>query len=209
MKEFMITVFSVLLPVFAIAQTMDDASIKKLEGGEYSLESGKIQVTFVDTVSVEFIDKEMEIRGYEIISSNFQNLILSIENNPEPGQLNEIEGIEWVDFIMTESASMKDEDVEEISRKDTVDSDKVNKVLTLLNQTGDYEFIIVGMTYNATQEHLEKLREMYPGLEIKVSEKSQRTAILKTETDKELEAMDELEKLSFVKNTAFIGNLEQ
>ena len=70
-------------------------------------------------------------------------------------------------------------------------------------------FIIVGLTHNASQEMVEELRSAYPELEILVEENSERTAIVKTEVDKELEAMDELKKLHFVKNTALIGSLEQ
>jgi archaellum component FlaC len=110
---------------------------------------------------------------------------------------------------MSESAGIKDEDIEEMSRKDTVDSDRINTVLTQLNQTGNYEFIIVGLTYSATEERVDELRKAYPKLEILVEEKSQRMAILKTEEEKELEAMDELMKLSFVKNTAMVGVVEQ
>jgi archaellum component FlaC len=123
--------------------------------------------------------------------------------------LNEIESLDFVDFIMSESAGIKDEDIEEMSRKDTVDSDRINTVLTQLNQTGNYEFIIVGLTYSATEERVDELRKAYPKLEILVEEKSQRMAILKTEEEKELEAMDELMKLSFVKNTAMVGVVEQ
>jgi hypothetical protein len=209
MKQLAIMVFCVLMPALAFSQTMDDANLKKLQEGGYSLEPGKVQVTFTDTVSRDFAEKKMTELGYEMLSSTFQNIILSIENNPEPGQLNEIESLDFVDFIMSESAGIKDEDIEEMSRKDTVDSDRINTVLTQLNQTGNYEFIIVGLTYSATEERVDELRKAYPKLEILVEEKSQRMAILKTEEEKELEAMDELMKLSFVKNTAMVGVVEQ
>jgi|GEM_PF-1758736 hypothetical protein len=209
MKQLAITILCVFMPFFLSAQTMDDANIKKLEQGGYNLEAGKVQVTFSDTVSPDFVNKELSELGYEILSSTFQNIILSIENNPKPGQLNEIESLDYVDFVMSESAGMKDEDIKEMSREDTVDSDRINTVLTQLNQTGQYEFIIVGLTYNASQEMVEELRKAYPELEILVEEKSQRTAIVKTEEDKELEAMDELNKLAFVKSTAMVGVLEQ
>lgn len=209
MKQLVITVFCVLIPAFVFSQTMDDTNLKKLQEGGYTLEAGKVQVTFTDTVSREFAERKMAELGYEMVSSTFQNIILSIESNPKPGQLNEIESLDYVDFIMSESAGIKDEDIEEISRKDTVDSDRINTVLTQLNQTGEYEFIIVGLIPSATEEKVEELRKAYPELEILIEEVSQRMAILKTEEEKELEAMDELNKLSFVMNTAMVGVVEQ
>ena len=136
MRQLAITIFCVFMPLLVGAQVMDDTNIKKLEQGVYNLEAAKVHVTFSDTVSPDFVNHQLSELGYEILSSTFQNIILSIENNPKPGQLNEIESLDYVDFVMSESAGIKDEDIEEMSRKDTVDSDRINTVLTQLNQTG-------------------------------------------------------------------------
>lgn len=197
-----------LLPLGIKAQVMDDNSLKKLQSGEYTLEQGKIQVTFADTVHPEFVADQLDILGYEILSSNFQNIILSIENDPEPKQLKEIENTKWVDFIMTESAEVKDEKIDEIATEDSLKGDKVNRMLAQLNYSTKYEYILVALNFAATNETVDSLRAAFPGLVFKYQEQSERTAILKTDPDKEMEAMDELKKLSFVKNSALIGILD-
>ena len=196
------------LPVGIKAQVMDDNSIKKLQSGEYTLEQGKIQVTFSDTVHPEFVTDQLESLGYEILSSNFQNIILSIENDPEPAQLKEIENTKWVDFIMTESADVKDEKIDEIANEDSLKDGKVNRMLAQLNYSTKYEYILVALNFAATNETVESLKAAFPDLVFLYKEQSERSAILKTAPDKEMEAMDELKKLPYVNNTALIGILD-
>ncbi|MBO6584801.1 MAG: hypothetical protein JJ953_01720 [Gracilimonas sp.] len=208
MKQLVVIIVSVLVPFIGFAQVMDDTDIKKLEKGEYNIEAGKIQVTFSDTVSPTFIEQKLDDLGYEILSSEIKNIVLSIENNPSPQQLKELEESEWVEFVMSEAAGNSDKEMEEINDSDTLGSDKVNQLLAKLTYSKEYEYVVVALTYNATEITVEDIKAAYPDLKFEVLQQSQRSAILKTEEDKELEAMDELKKLDFVKNTAMVGNLE-
>ncbi|MCP9291224.1 MULTISPECIES: hypothetical protein [Gracilimonas] len=208
MKQLVVIIVSVLVPFIGFAQVMDDTDIKKLEKGEYNIEAGKIQVTFSDTVSPTFIEQKLDDMGYEILSSEIKNIVLSIENNPSPQQLKELEESEWVEFVMSEAAGNSDKEMEEINDSDTLGSDKVNQLLAKLTYSKEYEYVVVALTYNATEKTVTDIKAAYPDLKFEVLQKSQRSAILKTEEDKELEAMDELKKLDFVKNTAMVGNLE-
>ncbi|WP_421773324.1 hypothetical protein [Gracilimonas sp.] len=209
MKQIVIILISALVPLISFAQVMDDTDIKKLEKGEYKIEVGKVQVTFSDTVSPTFVEQKLDELGYEILSSEIKNIVLSIENNPSPQQLKELEESEWVEFVMSEAAGSSDKEMEEINSSDTLESDKVNQLLAKLTYSKEYEYVVVALTYNATDKTVEDIKAAYPELTFEVVQKSQRSAILKTEEDKELEAMDELKQLSFVKNTAMVGNLEQ
>lgn len=208
MKQLVVIIVSVLVPFIGFAQVMDDTDIKKLEKGEYNIEAGKIQVTFSDTVSPTFIEQKLDDMGYEILSSEIKNIVLSIENNPSPQQLKELEESEWVEFVMSEAAGNSDKEMEEINDSDTLGSDKVNQLLAKLTYSKEYEYVVVALTYNATVKTVTDIKAAYPDLKFEVLQKSQRSAILKTEEDKELEAMDELKKLDFVKNTAMVGNLD-
>ncbi len=208
MKELLIILISTLAPFISFAQVMDDTDIKKLEKGEYNIEAGKVQVTFSDTVSPTFVEQKLDELGYEILSSEIKNIVLSIENNPSPEQLKGLEENVWVEFVMSEAAGSSDKEMEEINNSDTLESDKVNQLLAKLTFSKEYEYVVVALTYSATDKTVEDIKAAYPNLDFVVLQKSQRSAILKTEEDKELEAMDELKQLNFVKNTAMVGNLE-
>lgn len=208
MKNLIVIVFAVLMPLLVFAQVIDDSSIKQLESGEYTLEEGKIQVTFSDTSSPDYVQQEFDKMGLKILSSNFQPIILTIEDAPATKLMVELEDSKWVDFIMSESAGISDEDIGELSKKDSLDNNRVNQMLAQLNHGGEYKFIVIGLTYAATLSEVAEIKSNYPDLNIQVSEFSERTAVIQTETEKELETMDELKKLAYVKNTALIGNLE-
>lgn len=208
MKKLIGIIVYTLIPFFAFSQVMDDADIKKLEKGEYNLEAGKIQVTFSDTVSPNFLETKLDELGFKILSSNIQNIVLSIENNPSPEQLKELEESEWVEFVMSEAAGNSDKELEQINESASLEGKQVNQLLAKLTYSKEYEFVIVALTYSATEETVSNIKAKYPELKFKIVEKSERTAILKTEKDKELEAMDELKKLAFVENTAMVGSLE-
>jgi hypothetical protein len=208
MEKLVIIIISVLIPFIGFAQVMDDTDIKKLKKGEYNIEAGKIQVTFSDTVSPTFVEQKLDELGYEILSSEINNIVLSIENNPSPQQLKELEDSEWVEFVVSEAAGNSDKELEEINKSDSLENDKVNQLLAKLTYSKEYEFVVVALTYSATEKTVEDIKATYPDLTFRVVQKSQRSAILKTEEDKELEAMDELKKLHFVKNTAMVGSLE-
>jgi hypothetical protein len=198
----------VLQPVIISAQQIDETSIKKLERGEAKIETGKVQVTFVDTVSPAFVEDSFNKLGFIILSSNFQQIVLVIENNPDPKQVQDLEENQWVDFVLSESEGISDQGMKVLAKKDSVNHAKVNTVLAQLNHRSTYKYLLVGLKYAATEETVKEIQKKYPGLDFKMMSPSVRSAIVKTEEGKEAAMIEALEKLPFVKNTAYIGSLE-
>jgi ribonucleotide reductase alpha subunit len=196
-------------PVIVFAQVVDDSAINKIQKGNYSIEKGKIQVTFADTVSPDFIEKEMGLMGLKLLSSNFQPIMLRVTEIPEALTMKDLEDNKWVEFIMSESAGLDEKEFQEINKEDTVDSKRINDMLAQLNHSGKYEYIMLGLTYAATDEAISEILSIHPDLNIEIEERGERTAVIETKPDQELAVMDELNKLSYVKNTAMIGYLEQ
>lgn len=209
MRKHILLIIGVLWPIFTLAQVMDDSAIDQLQKGNYSIEKGKIQVVFDDTTSQKFAVKELERRGYDVLESTFQNIVLSIENDPRSGQLAEIEEHEWVDFILSESSGISDESLEEINDKDTLDNAKINQILSQINRknTG-YEFITVGLKPTASMSVLEDLKTAHPNLEFRVAENSIRSAVIQTEEGKEEETIQNLKALPFIVDLTYIGSLK-
>ncbi len=197
-----------LLPFAILAQDIDETNIKKLERGEFKIEKGKIQVTFADTVAPAFVEQAFDKLGFTILSSNLQQFVLVIENDPTPEQVRDIEENKWVDFVLSESEGISDEELKVLAEKDSLDDNKVNKMLTQLNHRSSYQFVLVGLKYAATKEAVKELQKTYPDLGIKIMTQAERSAIIRTEKGKEAEMMEEPDLLPFVKSTAYIGSLE-
>lgn len=200
--------FTAFINIGAFAQVIDDSDLKKLESGQYQLDEGKIQVTFLDTISFDFMQHKLHELGYEVLNSDFQNIMLSVENDPKSGQLSEIEDNEWVDFIMSETSNISDNELEEISKNDSLDDKKVNLMLAQLNHRKSFDFIFISLNHKATAVEAYEIIGNYPELDIKIVRESQRTAIIKTELEKEAEAMEKLGQLDFVKSTAYLGVID-
>lgn len=208
MRYLLPALFSILLFLPAFGQVIDDSELKKLESGQIKLEPGKIQVTFLDTVTADYMESKLSELGYEVISSDFQNILLSVINDPKPEQLKEIEDNELVEFIMSETSNVSDEELEEISKSDSLDDSKVNQMLAQLNHSRSYDFIFVALSDKATTVDAYQIINKYPELDIRIIKENQRTAIIKTEYEKEAETMSALSELGFVKSTELLGVID-
>ncbi|HBQ58497.1 MAG TPA: hypothetical protein DD671_02435 [Balneolaceae bacterium] len=113
-----------------------------------------------------------------------------------------------MDFILHESVGIDDEDLRKMKKKDSTVTERQRELLEQFKDRGNYQFLMVGLTYGATKDALADLEDIHPELKFEVALQSERSAVIKTETDKELEAMDELQSLPFVLNTAMMGSIE-
>lgn len=71
-----------------------------------------------------------------------------------------------------------------------------------------YEFVMVGFIYAATKDALPDFQDIHPELKFEIAIESERSAVIKTEEDRELDVMDELQKLPYVINTAMVGSID-
>ncbi|MAO66584.1 MAG: hypothetical protein CL666_16455 [Balneola sp.] len=208
MKRIIQTFLLLFIPFAVQAQIIDESDFNKLQQGNYSIEKGKIQVTFTDTTTSDFAIQELGKKGYEVLSSTFQPIMLRVTHLPEGITPKDLEDHKWVDFILHESVGIDDEDLRKMKKKDSTVTERQRELLEQFKDRGNYQFLMVGLTYGATKDALADLEDIHPELKFEVALQSERSAVIKTETDKELEAMDELQSLPFVLNTAMMGSIE-
>ncbi|WP_020403409.1 hypothetical protein [Gracilimonas tropica] len=204
----LIRILMLLFPGLLMGQVMDESDINKLEQGKYKLEKGKVQVSFVDTVSLGYVKEEFGKLGLKILTTDFKPIILQVYEMPENLSLEELEENEWVELVFHTSANMDETAQEEIKEKY---SSRLKEVISLYEQIkreGFYEITLVVMTSEAMKESFEKLLEQYPGMNAEILQQSEKSAVVETEENRELDVMDLLNELDYVKNTAMIGSLE-
>jgi hypothetical protein len=198
-----------LIPLFVIAQTMDDSAIQDLQNGEYKLAEGKLQVSFEQGVSEEEMRAEVTRLGYEVESAVFENYVLHVDNRIEEDQLTEIEGLTVVDSVLDHRRQYDANLQNKIKESRMMSDAERNELLEQLEkQQGPSGLLLVFLNAGATESTVKEIRSQFENLEISVFKPAQRTAIIKTEVGKELEAMDELNTHSFVENSAFVGVID-
>lgn len=208
MRCFILFLWATLAPLQLMAQTIDDSDIQKLQTGEYKLAEGKIQVSFEHGVSEEEMRGEVTRLGYEVESAVFQSLILNIDNKTEETQLAEIMALSVVDSVLDLRHEYDSYALNKIKESRKMTDSEFKEFLEDLEEEGPPGFLLVYLNADATESTAEVLRSQFENLEFRVFKAAQRTAIIKTEVGKELEAMDELNAHSFVENSAFVGVIE-
>ncbi|MEX2478460.1 MAG: hypothetical protein WD357_08490 [Gracilimonas sp.] len=209
MKQFLFTILiSLFLTITIFAQVIDDSDLKKLESGQYKIEQGMIQVSFSDTLSNNYMERKLSEYGYKILSSNFKNILLSIDGEPVREQLEEIKTNRWVEFIIGETTNITEEDIKRISEMNSLDKETMDKLYTQLEQNTNPDPVFISMSYNTTSSQANELISSYPDLGLRIIRGNQRSAVIKTEPGKEAETMEALEHISFVNSTAHIGVID-
>lgn len=208
MRYLILSFCMALIPVLVIAQTMDDSELQKLQTGEYKLAEGKIQVSFEHGVSEEEMRAEVTRLGYEVESAVFESFVLNIDNKTNEVQLAEIKALSVVDSVVDLRHEYDSEMLNEIKESRKMSDSEFNKFLEEVEEHGPLGILLVYLNADAPESTVEVLRSQFENLEISVFKPAQRTAIIKTEVGKELEAMDKLNTSSFVENSAFVGVIE-
>lgn len=204
----LIRILMLLFPGLLMGQVMDESDINKLEQGKYKLEKGKVQVSFEDTVSLNYVQEEFRELELKILTTDFKPIILQVYEMPENLSLEELEENEWVELVFHTSADMDETAQEEIKKTYSSRFKEVISLYEQIKREGFYEITLVVMTSEAMKESFEKLLEQYPGMNAEIIQESEKSAVVQTEENRELDVMDLLNELDYVKNTAMIGSLE-
>jgi|AntRauTorcE11897_2_1112592.scaffolds.fasta_scaffold00162_17 hypothetical protein len=206
MKRLLFTaLISLILSSAVFAQIIDDSDLRKLESGKYKLEQGMIQVSFTDTVSADYMEQQLSKYGYEILSSNFKNILLTIQGEPIHEQLNELKANKWVEFLISSTTNITEEELKVISKMNSMDEEKADQLLSGLDKSRGSYPVFISLIQSATSSEANNLISSYPDLDLRIIRESQRSAVIKTEPGKEAEVMEALGQMSFVKSTALIG----
>ncbi|HET8865410.1 MAG TPA: hypothetical protein VFM80_06895 [Gracilimonas sp.] len=208
MKLLTFLLLSVFLSSTLSAQVIDDSDLKKLESGQYKLAEAKIQVSFELGVSEEEMRTEITRLGYEVESAIFENIVLNINNKPEESQIEEIAALAVVNSVLDLRHTYDPNMLNQIKQSRMMSDSELNELIEQLEEEGPQGLLLVYLNAEAIESTVEEIRSQFENLEMNIFRPAQRTAIIKTEPGKELEAMDELNAQSFVESTAFIGVIE-
>lgn len=208
MKQIIVLLLSILMSVPAFGQVIDASELNKLESGQFKLEPGKVQITFADTVTDGYMQKKISELGYEVLNSNFQNILLTVTNNPKPEELKKIEDHESVEYVINETSDLNADIIKKVFKNYFLDDSKIEQMLSQKNQNSRLQITFIALHGKATVADAEQIITNNPELDIHIMRKNHRTAIIKTDLEREAEAMDALSQLKIVKSTALLGVIE-
>ncbi|MTI89562.1 MAG: hypothetical protein FH748_16530 [Balneolaceae bacterium] len=210
-NRFILTGLLIILltsPISAQVQ-QDNKEIKRLQHGSYKFTQGVVQLTFQDTVSNRFVKEQLEGLGYNILQMKVNPITAGTKANPPEEMLLKLSKHPYVDQIRETQRGFPEEAFQEmLERRENVTEKEAEELRKRFMEFANTRFPTVIFKYHITKEMLPELLEEYVAIGLKLRMIVPRMAIVETEVGREKEVMRKLNKLHFVKNTAFVAGLD-
>lgn len=210
MRFLMVVLILITASAHSPAQVkMDDSNIKRLQDGQFSFAKGEVQVTFSDTVSPDFVREQLNILGYEILNLNVQPIFAWIQNTPDEEQLRALEKDSRVNRIVVEQRGISEIALYEMFERDSLSQEEQKEAMERFRAMEDQKIVRLFFNYNVDEQAARTFINEYQDIDFRLDMVSPKTAIVKTEVEKEAEAMEALELLVYIKSTAYIGIIDE
>ncbi|WP_103664166.1 hypothetical protein [Gracilimonas amylolytica] len=208
MRILLIILYTLLPLSFLQAQTIDTSELNKLQNGEYSIAEGQLQVLFSDTTTRAFALQEMHNMGVEVKSTDFNSILMIIENHPEKEHIRSIQKDESVFLVLNEASYVNSgEDLMSTERsimEGNIDPESVSD----FKFKDEYKAVMVHLKETATMKDANRIMDRHPDLKLRVLFEPRRSAVIQTDPDAEDNIITLLESKPYVKSVAFMGVLE-
>lgn len=189
--------------------TADLEEIERLDSGQYSFAKGEVQVTFVDSVSPAFIERQLKLLGYEAINLNIYRVTAVIQNEPDIELLAEIESHPDIYSVEITQNSIPEKALQEMFERDSLSIEEQKAVRKRFESLAKHKFIRVSFPYHINKKEAAEILETYPDIDFRINLAPIKSGRIKTEFGKEEEAMKNLEMLIYVESTAYIGIIDK
>lgn len=208
MRILLIILYTLLPLSFLQAQTIDTSELNKLQNGEYSIAEGQLQVLFSDTTTRAFALQEMHNMGVEVKSTDFNSILMIIENHPEKEHIRSIQKDESVFLVLNEASYVNSgEDLMSTERsimEGNIDPESVSD----FKFKDEYKAVMVHLKETATMKDANRIMDRHPDLKLRVLFEPRRSAVIQTDPDAEDNIITLLESKPYVKSVAYMGVLE-
>lgn len=199
-----------ILPSLVFAQVIDTSSISRLKNGQIQFVKGALSVSLLDTVSESYSLSEMERLGFKVQSHNIERNSIMITNSPPDSTLNRFSTFPGVFDLQQESSSIDlDKYVNNIvAQQGITDSAEIKKLYDRLSTISQEGPTYVRFNFEIQRKDIPRIMRSFRNIAYKIVPISPRSLVIAMEEGKEEKTIQDLEKLSFVTGTAYIGYLE-
>lgn len=208
MRILLIILFTLLALSFLQAQTIDTSELNKLQNGEYSIAEGQLQVLFSDTTTRAFALQEMQKMGVEVKSTDFNSILMIIENHPEKEHIRSIQKDESVFLVLNEASYVNSGEDLMSTERSIMERNIDPETVSDFKFKDEYKAVMVYLKETATMKDANRIMDRHPDLKFRVLFEPRRSAVIQTDPDKEDHIITLLESKPYVKSVAYIGVLE-
>ncbi len=210
MRTLGIFIFLIALPFHGFTQDhqIDTREIERVQRGDYSFAKGEVQVTFVDTVSKAFVEEQLSLLGYEVLSLNVRPIFAWVEGNPTQKELQELEKDPRVNSISVEQFNMGKNNILQMIEEDSLSDEERKKEIERIRESWNHKITRLIFQFSVDKKEAQSFINDYPEFDLRLNMISPKNAVIKTKVGQEEQAMEALNRLIYVKNTAYIALME-
>lgn len=197
-----------LLPFAVNAQTMDVSDLEKLEQGKFRYAEGRIQVTVDDTTTPAFIEKDFGSLGYSVNSFNITPLKGFGKGVLPEGMADSLRNHPFVKEVLVQKPVLSEGYEQRILENEEFSAAQKDSLLKQIRQSLMQTSLVVIFRMEVNREMAEELLPLTAGFPLELEQAQTRSVIVETESGKEAEVIEVLDKKKYVKYGALIGIIE-
>ncbi|MEX0608088.1 MAG: hypothetical protein WD016_04170 [Balneolaceae bacterium] len=206
--KWIITVLLLTLPFVMKAQVADIEQIQKVESGQFNFAKGEILATFTDTVSPDYVIDNLKKLGYEILELSIKPITARTAPNIADSILTELSLHPFIEEVSYRNNSIPEKAFQEMVERENRTEEEIEELRKRFETLSSTKFPKIEFKFHITEEMITPMLEEYSNINFKLNMVIPRTAVVKTNVGEEEEVMRKLEQLIYIKNTAFIGMIE-
>ncbi len=204
MIKFCIT-FLFFLPVLCSAQVIDNSAVENLNQGTVNLIEGEFVVYLADTVSPGFIRRQFSALDIRISYNGIEPIIISLANTPSDSTLKKLTSHPKV-LAFQALDTEKDYDIfeQELRKKNLSKKAYQQARLDFLSSQPTDSYLIT-FDYSVNEDGLKKLMRDFTDVAYFIKQNFPRIVNVEVAPGTELEKMDKIEGLPYVRFSAMIA----
>lgn len=205
MKKLLLISFF-LFPTFCLAQIIDNSAIEELNNSNISFVEGEFVVYLADTVSPTFIADQFLQFDAHITFYGIEPLIISLVNSPTDSTLKKLGAHpKVVDVYKRETVQTFAEFDDELKKLNlTSEEYQVLRLNFIPEQPSD--IYLLTFDYSVNETILKQIMNDFRDVAYFLKQNLPHVVNVKVEPGKELDTMDKIEALPFVRYTAMIAS---
>lgn len=194
--------FCLLLSVSVSGQPTK--TISQLQAGDHKFAKGAILVSLNDTVSSDFVEKQFEKLGFNILQNDIKPVYGFFMKKMDEEKLAELSSHPYTSNIEVRAVPFDEESFLRSVKEQNLDADDSLRHRNMLISVAENPLHRVYFKYYVTEEMARTFNETIPEFEMKINPAIPRSVIIETIPGKENEVMEDVRMLVYVRNTAYL-----
>ncbi len=198
--------FFFLFPVFCSAQVIDNSAVENLNQSTINFVEGEFAVYLADTVSPAFIRQQFAALDIRISYNGIEPIIISLANSPSDSTLKKLSTHPKVTEVHALDTEKEYGNFEQELQKKKLPKEAYQQARFDFLSTQSTDSFLITFDYSVNEADLKTIMREFKDVAYFIKQNFPRIVNVEVSPSTELEMMDKIEALPYVKFTAMIAS---